>query len=83
MTEHSESSDQIIVQGRALAQALKALDAIEPDNYLERHIAKLLAAAYERRLREIIETAPAWVAEEISRTDENVNEDRAQVGLNS
>ncbi|MCP4538482.1 MAG: hypothetical protein GY832_15205 [Chloroflexi bacterium] len=68
MTDHSESTDQIIVQGRALAQALQALDAIEPDNYFEKHITKLLAAAYERRLKEILEAAPAWVSEEISDT---------------
>ncbi len=69
--QYFESTDEIIAHGRTLVRALEALDAIEPDNYFERHIAKLLAAAYERRLKEIIETAPDWVGEEILGTREN------------
>ena len=73
MTDHSESTDEIITQGRALVRALDALDVIESSNYFERHIAKLLAAAYERRLKDIVETAPAWVVEEILGTRENAS----------
>ena len=61
----SDATEIVIEQGKALVQAVAALNTIEPSNYFERHIAKLLAAAYERRLREIVDTMPAEVGEEI------------------
>lgn len=61
----SNATETVIEQGKALVRAVAALSTIEPSNHFERHIAKLLAAAYERRLREIIETVPAEVGEEI------------------
>jgi hypothetical protein len=78
MADNSNSTDQIIAQGRALVRAIEALNFIEPSDYFERHIARLLAAAYERRLEEIVAAAPAWVGEEILSARENSSKDRAQ-----
>jgi hypothetical protein len=65
MVTDSDATENVIEQGQALVRAIAALNTIEPSNYLEGHIANLLAAAYERRLREIIDTVPAEVGEEI------------------
>ena len=65
MMTDSDAAKTVIEQGKTLVRAVAALSAIEPSNYFERHIAKLLAAAYERRLREIVDTVPAEVGEEI------------------
>jgi hypothetical protein len=58
-------TDQIIAQGRALIRAIEALDVIEPRSHWEGRIAELLQAAFECRLDEILETAPAWMVEKI------------------
>jgi len=65
MADNLNSTDQIIAQGRALVRAIEALNVIEPSDYFEGHIAELLAAAYERRLEEILAAAPTWVGEKI------------------
>ncbi len=39
----------------------------------------LLMAVYKRRLRAIIETAPAWVGEQILSASQHVGDDRAVV----
>jgi hypothetical protein len=49
---------QLVEQGQALAQAVEALRITEMNSPFERVIADLLRAAYERRLLEILETAP-------------------------
>jgi hypothetical protein len=56
-----------IYQGRVLVQAVEALSTTEMGNPFERAVAELLQAAYQRRLREIVETVPGWVGEEILR----------------
>jgi hypothetical protein len=50
---------------------------IEPTNRLERQTAQLLLCLYKRRLRGIVEAAPAWVSEEILSASEPTGDDRA------
>jgi len=50
-------TDHPISQGRAL------VCAIEPNGPFERALARLLMAAYKRRLRAIVKVAPVWVSE--------------------
>jgi hypothetical protein len=69
-------TDRILRQGRALVRAIEGLSEIEPAGPVERFIAGLLLAAYKRRLRGIIEAAPAWVTEEILSASERVGGDR-------
>ena len=59
-----ELTDHIIAQGRAFVRAIESLGTIEPTRPIERALARLLVAAYKRRLRAIVEAAPAWVSEE-------------------
>lgn len=55
-----------IDQGRALARAVEALNVAEMKDPFERAVAELLQAAYERRLDELMASAPSWMSEEIS-----------------
>ena len=48
-------TDRIIEQGRVLVKAIEAMGTIEPTGPFERALARLLLAAYERRLRAIVE----------------------------
>ena len=66
-----ELTDRIITQGKALVWAIKARGTIE------RTPARLLLAAYKRRLRAIVEAAPAWAAEEILSASERIGDGRA------
>jgi hypothetical protein len=52
-------TDRIIAQGRALVRAIEALGTIEPTGPFERALARLLMAAYKRRLRAIVKVVPA------------------------
>jgi len=52
-------TNRIIRQGRARVRAIESLTTIGP---FERAIARLLVAAYKRRLRGIVELVPDWVA---------------------
>jgi hypothetical protein len=63
-------TDRIISQGRALVRAIEALGTIEPTGPFERALARLLMAAYKRRLRAIVKVTPAWVSEEMLSTSE-------------
>ena len=56
----------IVSQVRVLIRAIQALDAIESSDPFERALAELFQAAYKRRLTEIVEAAPPWVAQEVS-----------------
>ena len=67
---------RILTCGPALVRAIEALGTIEPTGPFERALARLLMAAYRRRLRGIGEAAPAWVAEEILNASEHVGDDR-------
>jgi hypothetical protein len=71
------TTDRIIRQGRALVRAIEGLSEIEPGGPIERFIAGLLLAAYRRRLRGIVEDAPAWVVEKILSASERIGDDRA------
>ena len=68
-------------QGRALVRAIEAIGTIEPTGPFERALARLLSAAYKRRLRAIVEAAPAWVSEEILSASERIGDDRAALWL--
>jgi hypothetical protein len=65
-----ELTDRVLRQGRALVRAIEALGTIEATGPIERTQACLLMAAYKRRLRGIVEAAPAWVSEETLSTSE-------------
>jgi hypothetical protein len=58
-------TDRIMFQGHALVRAIEALGIIEPTGPFERALARLLIAAYKRRLRAIVRVVPTWVSEEI------------------
>jgi hypothetical protein len=57
------------------------LSEIEPGGPIERFIAGLLLAAYRRRLRGIVEVAPAWVVEEILSASQRIGDDRAALWM--
>ena len=69
--------DPILRQCRALVRAIEALGTIQPSGPFERALARLLMAAYKRRLRGIVKLAPTWVSEEILRASEHIGDDRA------
>jgi len=77
-----ELTDSTIIQGRTLVQAIEALGSIESSDPFERVVAELFQAAYRRRLTEIIEAAPEWVAEEILGASEHVGDQRAVLCVN-
>jgi hypothetical protein len=58
-------TDRIILQDRALVRAIEALGTIEPSGPFERALARLLMAAYKRRLRGIVKVMCAWVTGEV------------------
>jgi hypothetical protein len=55
-------TSRTIAQGCALVRAIEALSTIEPSGPFERALARLLMAAYKRRLRAIVPAAPAWIS---------------------
>jgi hypothetical protein len=61
----TQVSDQIIAQGQALVRVIEGMDVIVPTGWFERWQARLLQAAYKRRLRALVAVAPSCVAEEI------------------
>ncbi len=76
-----ELTERIIEQGRALVRAIEALSTIEPSGPIESALAGLLQAAYKRRLRAIVEAAPAWVIEEILSASERIGDQRAALWI--
>ena len=52
-------------EGKAPVRAIEALSTIQPSGPFERALARLLMAAYKRRLRGIVNLAPTWVSDEI------------------
>jgi hypothetical protein len=58
-------TDRILTQARTLLRAIQALSTIQPSGPFERALARLLMAAYKRRLRAIVKVVPSWVSEEI------------------
>jgi hypothetical protein len=51
-------TDRIMAQGKALVRAIEALASTEPTGPFERALARLLMAAYKRRLRAIVKVVP-------------------------
>ena len=47
------------------------------DRPSERALARVLLYAYKRRLRGVVEAAPAWIVEEILSASEHIGDDRA------
>ncbi len=72
-----EPTDRLIAQGHALVRAIEALGTTEMSNPFERALAEFFQAACERRLMEIVEAAPSWVAEEILSASEHIGNQRA------
>ena len=70
-------AERIINQGKALVRAIEALGTIDPSGPFERALARLLMAAYKRRLRAIVADVPSWVTEEILSVSENISDQRA------
>ncbi len=63
-----ESADPTVDHGRALIRAIEALGIVELSDPFERAVAELFQEAYKRRLMEILDTAPSWIADEILNT---------------
>ena len=76
-----QTTERIIAQGKALVRAIEALGTIESSDQLERALARLLMAAYKRRLRAIVANAPSWVTEEILSASENISDQRAMLWM--
>ena len=72
--EDTEVTERGIEQGRALVHAIEGLRIIDPSGWFERAIAGLLLAAYRRRLKTIIGTAPTWVGGRILSAAEGVGQ---------
>ena len=70
--EGPEVAEHLIEEGCALVQAIEGLRVIEPSGWFERAISSLLLAAYRRRLKMIIATAPPWVVGRILSAVEGV-----------
>jgi hypothetical protein len=68
-----------IRQGKALVRAIESLAVIEPTGPIEQFIVSVLLPAYKRRLRGIVESAPAWVTEEILSASEHSEGERPAV----
>ena len=66
----ADLTDRIIAQARVLVRAIEPLGTIQPTGLFERALARLLMAAYKRRLRGIVAIVPTWVSEEILSTSE-------------
>ena len=74
MRTNPDPTERAITHGRAHVRAMEALETIEPSAWLERTIARLLVAAYRRRLRAIIGAAPAWLGDRILAASDKVGE---------
>jgi len=73
-SEDMHLTERVIGQDRALVHAIEGLRVLEPSGWFEREIAGLLLAAYRRRLKMIIATAPSWVGARILSAAERVGE---------
>jgi hypothetical protein len=65
------------VKEGVLVRAIEALGTIEPTGPFERALARLLIAAYKRRLQAIVKVVPTWVSEEILSASERIGDRRA------
>ena len=59
LNENPDLTDRIISQGRALVRAIEALGTIGPSGPFERALARLLMAAYKRRVWAFVKVVPA------------------------
>lgn len=70
-------TDRIIAQAHVLVRAIEPLGTIEPSGPFERALARLMMAAYKRRLRAIVKVVPAWVNKEILSASGRIGDDGA------
>jgi hypothetical protein len=70
-------TDRILCQGKALVRAIEALPTIAPSGPTGRAAARRLLAAYNRRLRGVVEVAPNCVTEETLSASGRVGDTRA------
>jgi hypothetical protein len=78
---NSELTDRILTQGCALVRAIEALGTIQSTGPFERALARLLMAAYKRRLRTIVKVVPAWVSEEMLSASERDQQEAPPLGV--
>jgi len=74
-------TEQILEQDKALVRAIEALETIEPSAPIEQAMVSLLLQTYRCRLRGIVATAPAWVAEKILSASQRIGNDELAVWL--
>ena len=74
-------AERILEQGKALVRAIETLETIQPTGPFERAITWLRLQACRRRLRAIVELAPARLAEEILSASQRIGDDRPAVWL--
>jgi hypothetical protein len=67
----ADLTNRIITQARVLVSAIEALGTIDPIDPFERALARLLIAAYKRRLRAIVKVVPTWVSAKILSASEH------------
>jgi hypothetical protein len=72
-------TERVLEQGKALVRGIEALETIGDDGPIERVQAWFLIQAHKRRLRAIVGSVPAWVAEEILSASERVGSERPAV----
>ncbi len=65
-----DKSEWLIDQGRALVRAIEALEDIDTRGWFARSMGRLLHAAYEHRLDEIVELLPDEIVGEIAQAGE-------------
>ena len=67
-------TESTIAQARELVRAIQALDTVECPDPFERAVAELFQAAYKRRLMEMVEVVPAWMADEIRSASQHIDD---------
>lgn len=67
-------TDSTIAQARELVRAIQALDSVECLDPFERAVAELFQAAYKRRLMEMVEAVPSWMADEIRSASQHIDD---------
>jgi len=77
-TKHTDHTDGLIAQGRALVWAIEALDTVQPSRPFEIELAQLLRDACKRCLRDIVAEAPSWASAEILGAGQVVQDDRLE-----
>jgi hypothetical protein len=67
-------TDSTVAQARELVRAIQALDTIDCPDPFEQAVAELFQAAYKRRLMEMVEAVPSWMADEIRSASQHIDD---------